>query len=152
METYDAEKAARVWQRVHATPQSTVDEAAGLPALIAGEWADAAIYLHLSRRYQGRESKLLRKMFEEEQSHAACLKGIYTLLTGERSVTKSPVPPQESTEVILRRCYGREMQCLAQYEQRAAHREYGPVFARLAQQEREHCRILLELLGSLKTK
>ena len=149
METYDTEKAARVWQRVHATAQPE-PSTAELPALIAGEWADAATYLHLSRKYQGRESAILRRMFEEEQSHAACLKGIYTLLTGEHSVTRTPPPAQEPLEVTLRRCYGREMQCLAQYEQRQTHREYGPVFARLAEQEREHCRMLLELLGKLK--
>lgn len=149
METYDAEKAARVWQRVHAAPQPE-PSTSELPALIAGEWADAATYLQLSRRYQGRESAILRRMFEEEQSHAACLKGIYTLLTGEHAVTRTPPPAQEPVEVILRRCYGREMQCLAQYEQRQSHREYGPVFARLAEQEREHCRMILELLGKLK--
>lgn len=149
METYDTEKAARVWQRVHATVQPE-PSAAELPALIAGEWTDAATYLHLSRKYQGRESAILRRMFEEEQSHAACLKGIYTLLTGEHSVTRTPPPAQEPLEVTLRRCYGREMHCLAQYEQRQTHREYGPVFARLAEQEREHCRMILELLGKLK--
>jgi len=149
METYDAEKAARVWQRVHASalPEPSTAE---LPALIAGEWTDAATYLHLSRKYQGRESAILRRMFEEEQSHAACLKGIYTLLTGEHTVTRTPPPAQEPLDVTLRRCYGREMQCLAQYEQRMAHKEYGPVFARLAEQEREHCRMILELLGKLK--
>lgn len=149
METYDAEKAVRVWQRVHSSERPP-EQATELPGLIAGEWSDAATYLHLSRRYQGRESAILRRMFEEEQSHAACLKGIYTLLTGEHTVTRTPPPAQEPLEVTLRRCYGREMQCLAQYEQRRSHREYGPVFARLAEQEQEHCRVILELLGKLR--
>lgn len=149
METYDAEKAAQVWQRVHAAAQPE-QSVACLPAMIAGEWTDAAVYLHLSRRYQGRESAILRRMFEQEQSHAACLKGIYTLLTGQHAVTRTPPPAQEPIEATLRRCYGREMQCLAQYEQRASHPEYGPVFSRLAEQEREHCRMILELLGRLK--
>lgn len=149
MEIYDAEKAARVWQRVQGVPPST-DDPAILSAMIYGEWIDAATYLHLSRRYQGREAAVLRKLFEEEQAHAACLKGIYTLLTGQRAVTQTIPPPKEPTEAILRRCYGREMHCLAQYEQWSAHREYGPVFSRLAHQEQEHCRILLELLGKLK--
>ena len=149
MEAYNAEKAARVWQRVQAAqPEPTV--APELPALIAGEWSDAAAYLHLSRRYQGKESAILRRMFEEEQSHAACLKGIYTLLTGEHTVTRMPPPSPEPIEVTLRRCYGREMQCLAQYEHRQSHPEYGPVFTRLAEQEREHCRMILELLGKIK--
>ena len=151
METYSREKAARVWQRVQesATP---LESAGQLPALIAGEWADAVTYLQLSRRYQGREAQLLRRLFEQEQSHAACLKGIYTLLTGEQVTQVTPPPPQESTEVVLRRCYGREMQCLAAYEQHGASREYGQVFTRLAQQEWEHCRVILELLGKLKRK
>jgi len=42
------------------------------------------------------------------------------------------------------------MHTLAAYEQRSADREYGPVFARLAQQEREHCRMVLELIGNLQ--
>lgn len=151
MEAYNAEKAAQVWQRVRgsALPE---DCSAGLPALIAGEWADAATYLQLSRHFQGRDAAALRRMFDEEQSHAACLKGIYTLLTGERTVTRTPPLPQEPVEATLRRCYGREMHCLAEYEQRASNREYGPVFQRLAEQEREHCRVLLELLGKLKHK
>ncbi len=151
METYNSEKAARVWQRVHEST-SPLDNAGQLPALIIGEWTDAVTYLQLSRRYQGREAQLLRRLFEEEQSHAACLKGIYTLLTGEQVNHPSPPPPQEPTEVILRRCYGREMQCLAAYEQRTSSPEYGPVFKRLAQQEWEHCRTILELLGKLKRK
>lgn len=151
MDTYNAEKAAQVWQRVRsaALPE---DLAAELTGMIAGEWTDAASYLQLSRRFQGKDAALLRRMFEEEQSHAACLKGIYTLLTGERTVTRTPPTPQEPIAVTLRRCYGREMRCLAIYEQHASHREYGMIFQRLAEQEREHCRALLELLGKLQHK
>ena len=134
MNTYDPQKAARVWQRVQesATP---LDSAGQLPALIAGEWADAVTYLQLSHRYQGREAQLLRRLFEQEQSHAACLKGIYTLLTGQRLVTQTPAPRQENLSVALRRCYGREMRALAQYEARQNDPQYGHVFRMLARQE-----------------
>ena len=152
MDNYDKEKEARVWQRVYAAPEGRPDLAAALPALIAGEWADGANYLHLSRRFQGKEAQLLRKLFQQEQSHAACLKGIYTLLTGERAAMPPASPPKENAQTILRRCYGSEMRCLATYEQWSDHPEYGPVFARLVQQEREHCRVLLEILGNLKSK
>ena len=149
MENYDPEAAARVWQRVQGkTPQN--EDLNSLPALIAGEWQDAATYLRLSRQFTGKEANILRKMFEEEQSHAACLKGIYTLLTGDRLVTQTPAPRQEPLSASLRRCYGREMQCLAQYEKWSDHREYGPVFQRIAQQERAHCAALLEILGNLR--
>ena len=152
MEVYDAEKAARVWQRVKGSSASPAPEpnTQGLLGLIAEEWTDATTYLHLSRMFQGRQSAMLRKMFEEEQAHAACLKGIYTLTTGTRPVTRTVPPPQEDPELTLRRCYGREMRCLAEYEARSADSQYGQVFARLATQEREHLRMILELIGSLK--
>ena len=146
---YDPEAAARVWQRVQGKGPAG-EELGNLPEMIAGEWWDAATYLRLSRQFQGKEAGVLRKMFEEEQSHAACLKGIYTLLTGQRLVTQTPAPRQENLSVALRRCYGREMQSLAQYERWSDHWEYGPVFSRLAQQERAHCAALLEILGNLK--
>ena len=150
MNGINSQMAARVWERVHAAPQEEPNPGHALPMLIATEWVAAATYLHLSRRFQGKESRMLRQMFQEEQSHAACLRGIYTLITGQHASVKAPPVPQDNTQAILRRCYGEEMRSLAEYEQWSAHREYGPVFARLAQQERDHCRILLEILGSLK--
>ena len=149
METIDPAKAARVWQRVQSTNLPENREQ-GLLELIAQEWTDATTYLQLSRRLQGTEGAKLRRMYEQEQSHAACLKGIYTLLTGKRPNIRTLPPPQEPPEQTLRRCYGREMQCLASYEKRSSDPEYGSVFARLAEQERDHLRMLLELLGSLK--
>lgn len=152
METIDRQKAARVWERVTAGPESTRWSVEGLQGLIAQEWADAATYLHLSRRLQGSQSATLRRMFQQEQAHAACLKGICNLITGTTPTVHAPQPSQEPVEAILRRCYGQEMRSLAQYEARSADPEYGQVFARLADQEREHCHLILELLGSLKKK
>ena len=148
METYDKAKAARVWQRVQG--ETAVNPLQGLTGMIAEEWADAAIYLSLSRRVQGNAANILRKMGQEEQTHMACLKGIYTLQgTGRPEVPPPPPVDHAPVSTMLRRCYGREMRCLAQYESRADHPEYGQIFARMAQQEREHCRQILELLGSL---
>ncbi len=148
METYDKAKAARVWQRVQG--ETVADPTQGLQGLIAQEWEDAAIYLSLSRRVQGNASAILRKIGQEEQSHMACLKGIYTLQgAGRPDIPAPPAPDKAPVSAMLRRCYGREMRCLAQYEARSSHPEYGQIFARMAQQEREHCRQILELLGSL---
>lgn len=150
METIDPAKAARVWQKVQANiPQPNREQ--GLPELLTQQWNDAATYLQLSRHFQGRQNALLRRLFEEEQAQTACLKGIYTLLTGNRPKIAATPVPQEPPELILRKCYGREMRCLAQYEQRSSDPEYGPVFARLAIQKRDHCRMVLELLGNMKT-
>ena len=151
MEVFDPKKAAGVWQRVQGGADQPHPEE-GLLELIAREAEDGEIYLQLSRKLQGRAGALLRKMYEQEQAHAACLRGIYTLTTGKRAAPFTPKLIPDTPEHILRRCYGREMRCLARYEQRAADPEYGPVFQRLAEQERDHCRMILELLGGLLTK
>lgn len=152
METIDRQTAARVWERVTNRtpgPQWGIED---LHDLIAQEWASAATYLQLSRRVQGSHSATLRRMFQQEQAHAACLKGICNLITGKIPTVHAPKISQEPVETILRRCYGQQMRCLARYEARSSDPEYGQVFARLADQERQHCHQLLELLGSLKKK
>ena len=149
MDVMDNKKAAQVWQRVTGSnhPQHDTRE---LLDLITEEWADATTYLHLSRHFQGKESGILRKLSEQEQAHTACLKGIYTLITGSAPKVRTIGPPQDPPMQVLRRCYGREMHCLAQYESRTNDPEYGQVFGKLAEQEREHCRLILELIGNLK--
>lgn len=149
METYDAEKAVRVWQRVQSRPE-TMPTVPGLQALINDEGEAAATYLQLSRRFQGRESAMLRKMAEEELSHQACLRGIYTLATGTRPKSTRAVTPRDDTESILRRSYAGELRSVAEYEKRSADPEYGMVFAQLAREEQAHAKAVLELLGKLK--
>lgn len=148
MENYDKAKAARVWQRVQGA--ATANPTQGLPGMIAEEFADAAVYLSLSRRVQGSAANTLKKLSQEEQTHAACLKGMYTLQgQGRPDIPTPPSVENAPVGLLLRRCYGREMRCVAQYEARADDPEYGQVFARMASQEREHCRQILELLGRL---
>lgn len=149
MNTIDPQKAARVWQRVQGTDRLNDRE---LLTMIAREWTDGATYLQLSRQFQGSQSAKLRRLYEEEQAHTACLKGIYTLITGTSpNVKAAPIMGMEP-EALLRRCYGRQMQALADYEARTGDPEYGPVFARLAEQERAHCHLILEIIGNLKRK
>ena len=155
MEGYNREVAERVWQRVrHVQEVQDVPEAVRdtqwLLDLIGQKWIGATTYLALSRRMQGKNSTLLHRMFEEEQTHAACLRGIYKLMTGTSPNVHSVPPAQEPAQTVLRRCYGREMRCLAQYEARSSDPEYGPVFTRLAAKEREHCMAVLELIGRMR--
>lgn len=151
MENYDPELAARVWQRVRA-PGAQAPESEALAPLIAGEWAGAVAFMRLSRNFKGREAATLRRLSEQAQAHAACLRGIYTLSTGQKCVVQAPPPAQERPEAVLRRCYAQAMQALDEYERRSADREYGPVYTRLAQQKREHCQAVLELIGSIAGK
>jgi hypothetical protein len=44
------------------------------------------------------------------------------------------------------------MRALKEYEALSQDPEYGPVFFRLAQQERDQCRTVLELIGGIGKK
>lgn len=150
METIDPALAQRVWQRVTGETAPPPAASPDLQTLIEEELADAATYLHLSRYFSSHHSRILRQMHQQEQSHAACLKGIYRMMTGNRPMLHIPKPAPEKPILTLRRCYDRELRCIAQYEARSSDPQYGQAFARLARQEKEHCRILLELLGKLE--
>ena len=145
-----SQKTREVWQRVQG--EAPTSDFRQIPQMIAEEKQDATVYLHLSHHFIGKESAMLRKMFEEEQMHITCLRGIYRIVTGERcQVHTIPLEPGEPA-VALRRCYGREMRCLAAYEALSGDKEYGPVFSQLAQQEREHCKNILHLIGKMDLK
>ena len=150
----DAGQAAEVWRRVRGEQSATrADPIEDIQGLILEEWTAAATYLQLSRRMQGKEAAArCQQLFREEQAHVACLRGIYTLVKGVKPASHNVPVEQERVEIALRKCYGRQMRMLMEYEKRSADREYGPVFARLAEQEREHCRMVLELIGSLGQK
>lgn len=149
METIDPVKEAQVWERVR-NGQAPEDPREGLQELIARALEISGVCLQLSRRFTGKQSAQLRQLFEKEQAHSACLKGIYTLITGQRPHIRGHAAAGGLPEAELRRCYGKQMQNLAQFERRSNHPEYGHVFQNLARQEREHCHLLLEVLGSLK--
>ena len=151
MHTYDPQKAARVWQRVQAgqedPKQARLND--NLQELIMNEWIAAATYLRLARQMQPKQAAVLQRLGTEEHAHAACLKGIYTLITGEKPLVPPPAVSDDPQEIMLRRCYGREMRCLSQYESRMGDPQYGHIFRSLARQEQEHCHKILEILGTL---
>jgi rubrerythrin len=149
MKPYDPKTAISVWDRVKSA-ESSAGDAPAILNLIEEELADAATYLRLAKKLPPPQAAIARQLSQQEQSHAVCLKGIYSLITGRKALVPQPVISDDPPEIVLRRCYGREMRCLAQYEARVNDPEYGPVFARLAAQEREHCMAVLELIGRLK--
>ena len=106
MNTIDPQKAAQVWQRVRGTARLSDRE---LTTMISNAWTTGATYLKLSRQFQGKESAMLRQLHSEQLAHVACLKGIYTLITGTRSTIKAAPLPYQDPEAILRRCYGRSL-------------------------------------------
>lgn len=152
MHGYDPQKAAQVWQRVQGTAQPEHRDDSLLP-LIAAELAASAAYMALSKRYTGKDSALLRAMAEEEGTHAACLKGMYALMTGHPASAQAVQPGgQQTLEASLRRCYAGELASIRAYSGRTDHPEYGHIFARMVKEEENHSRTVLELLGRLQSK
>lgn len=150
MNTYDPGKAERVWERVQGCrhPEPKKPEM-NLQAMIMNEWVAAATYLALARQVPAREMCVLQRLAREDQSHGATLKGIYTMTTDQEPVIKAPPITAGSVNLTLRKCYSGLLKTLQEYERWSADPEYGPVFQRLADQEREHCRLVLELIGRL---
>jgi len=148
MKNYDPKTAARVWDRVQnaAVP---VGDAQTVLNLIAEEMLDAVSYQRLARRLPPPQAVIARQLSQQEQAHVSCLKGVYTLITGSKAIVPAPNVSDDPPEIVLRRCYGREMRCLSQYESRMSDPQYGHIFRALARQEQEHCHKILEILGSL---
>ena len=148
MANYDPKTAARVWDRVQNAAVPAGDSQLILN-LIAEEILDAATYLQLSKRLSTPQAAAIKQLAQQEQSHVSCLKGVYTMITGEKPKVLPVKVSDDPPDIVLRRCYGREMRALAQYEARQNDPQYGHVFRMLARQEQEHCRRLLEILGTL---
>ena len=150
MNTYDPKKAQCVWERVQGTQEPEPKPVQmNLQAMIMNEWVTSATYLALARQVPPREMCILQRMAREDQGHGACLKGIYTMITDQEPVIKAPPITAGSVNLTLRKCYASLLKTLQEYERWSRDAEYGPVFQRLADQEREHCRLVLELIGRL---
>ena len=152
MDHFDQDLARRVWQRVQSphpsAPETQHFSTEALVNLIAGESADAAACLKLSRELGGQGGMLL-KLSREDQSHAGCLRGICSLIAG--NPPQIPSIPQEpgTTAAILRRCYTNHLRRLQQYRSLSDDTNFGPAFEKMAAEEQTHCKQLLELLGKL---
>ncbi len=144
MGEFDHTTEKRIWERVWGEnqPQS-------LQVLAAAEKANAAVYLRLARMAQGPEKAMLRQLFERERRHGQLLGGIHLLTTDKALSVRTASPAADPMGVALRKCYATTLKAIAEYERHSQDREYGPAFAQLAAQEREHCVMLLELLGSV---
>lgn len=109
----------------------------------------AGAYIRLAKCFHGWQGAALQRLAREARAQAACVSGIRALVTGEGQDGPAPAPEAGPVEVMLRKCYVRAMRILVACEAHSADREYGPVFARLAAQQQEHCRTILEIIGGL---
>ena len=129
------------------TVRRWLEDRQDLCRLLLAEETAAQTYLHLARQLGGNGAAVLQRMAREAHAHSACLEGICLLATGEAPAIGTMPPETGDPRILLRKCYGRAMRILATYEARRTDPEYGPVLARLAAQQQDHCRAILELVG-----
>lgn len=154
MKEFDPQREARVWQRVQSQTQEkpAPQQNDNLPMVIMEQLQLSAAYLQLARQMPGKEGAVFVRLAREAKAQAVCLKGILILMTGQNSEMGTAQQQISPTDVMLRRCYGKELRLLKTYESRRTDPEYGPVFERMAGRGREHCCTLLELIGGLGRK
>ena len=147
MDKKDMELEQRVWKRIRGEEQP---KQVSVQTLMAAEQDEAAMYLMLSRQMQGREKALLRKIFEEDRCHAAMLRGMNEMMTGKRIAARTVPPIPQTPETALRKSYARKLQAISEYESRCNDPEYGAAFGKMLREEKEHCALILEILGSMQ--
>ena len=126
---------SRVWQRVRGT-----DLTEDLRGLLARQARLRAVYRQMSRR--GGKWRLL---LEQKESQIACLRGLLRIRTGQGAAC----PRVGETSQDLAACFDEERGLLAELTRLSREEEMGSVFAILLREQQKHCRLLLELLGTM---
>ena len=139
MKPYDGEMAQRVWQRVRGEEEPIL-------SLLTMEAQTAAAYRQLARQLP-RHRRLFEKLLQQTQYHIRCLRGIGYLTSGVRPARLPLKPRQETVAGLLRTCYLQSLKAAEGYTGQQDNPEYGGVFAQLSQEKRQHCMLLLSLLG-----
>lgn len=147
MDNYDPQLAARVWARVRGEASGPDPEV--LQRMAAAELEAGSVYLWLSGSFAGQRRELLRQIYSRKQRQVAYLRGMYRMITGRRLSLRLSAPVPGAPEPALKACYRNALRAMEEWEPLTRDREYGCVFARMLQQEQEHCALLLEILGSL---
>lgn len=120
-----------------------------LPGLMMEMGTAAENYRRLTGCFSGWQAEALNRMAREARAHSACVGGICALVLGETPEKSFPLPDTGTLAVRLKKAYSRAMRLLSACEGYRDDPEYGPVFQRLAAKQQEHCRKILEIIGSL---
>ena len=126
----------RVWQRVRGEP----DRVQALRESLARQGKLRSAYRSLSRR--GGKCRLL---LEQKENQIACLRGLLRVLTGQSAAA----PRCSEGKVDLLEAFAGERQLLEELTGLAREPELGPVLSALAEGQKKHLRLLLEILGTM---
>ena len=125
------------------------EDGRALPGLMLESMTAAENYSRLSRCFSGWQAEALNRMAREARAQGTCISGICALVMGESPAKQAMLPDTGSLGVRLKKAYARAMRLLTACEGYSKDPEYGPVFQRLTIRQQEHCRMILEIIGSL---
>lgn len=133
------ERVQRVWQRVRG--ESPEQPESWLRQLLTDQAAETALWQQLGRRHGG----IYERIAKQKRGQLNCLRGIWLLAAGQPWQ-----PPKESSQEPpdLRRSAARGLALWRIFDDHSRDPEFGPVFQSLRDQQREHCRLTLELTAS----
>ena len=141
------DKSRDVWQRV-LNPQPAVLKD-GLRGLRRESAAPAAPYHQLSGSLTGKTGETAAQLYREETAVSACLRGLEVLRGEDTGKLHYPQPGKEPPLRLLRGCYHRTRNCMAEYTARTVDPETGAVFRALADRAQSQCALIAELIGML---
>ena len=126
----------RIWQRV----RGETDRVAVLRECLSRQGRLWSVYRNLSRR--GGKCRIL---LEQKENQIACLRGLLRILTGQGAAH----PRCGEVRVDLVEAFRGEQQFLEELNRLSGDTELGQVFSALAQGQKKHLRILLEVIGTI---
>lgn len=141
------DKSREVWQRV-LNPQPAVPRD-GLRGLRRESAALAGAYRQLMAALTGKAGEKAGQLYREESVISACLRGLEALRGEDSGKLMYPKTTKEPTLRLLRSCYHRTRNCMAEYTARTVDPETGAVFRELADKAQRQCALLAELMGML---
>lgn len=141
------DKSREVWQRV-LNPQPAVPRD-GLRGLRRESAMLAGAYRQLMAALTGKAGEKVTQLYREEAAVSACLRGLEALRGEDSGKLMYPKTGKEPTLGLLRSCYHRTRNCMAEYTARTVDPETGAVFRELADRAQRQCALLAELMGIL---
>lgn len=149
MESFDPEKARRVWKRVQEGSSPPMQDWSCADVLsIKARTAD--MYERLSRYFRGRNSTVMQKFYRQERAHIAVFSELSRTHTGQAPALYTPLPRKEPADSLLQQCYGYKLQLMNLYAKYGNIPQYSGTFEKIISEEQAQCRFLLELMERRK--
>lgn len=136
MDSFDTEKAARVWQRVQNRPVCVTDLEAQAQSL-------TALYRALVRENGNAD---LRALLRGAEECAQCLRGL-KILSAESIPPDPPIKRRDAASSLLRHCCHSENALYHALLRASSDADWGSVYAHLAAASAERLNALLRAIG-----